>query len=239
MAVMSGVYDQDGLKTVHNHGFMHDPRFRRAYERGVAAVGSDYHWDWRVHVGLWAAYSASKLDGDFIECGVNRGFLSSAIMQNLEWDRLGKTFYLLDTFIGVDEKMILERPHTAEEIEINRRRRESGYYALDVKEVRRNFSEWRNVRIIQGRVPETLPMVDTKRVCYLHLDMNCAAPEVAALEYFWEKLVPGAMTLFDDYAYVGYESQNEALNALAEKLEARILSLPTGQGLLVKPPSGN
>lgn len=34
MAIMSGVYDQDGLKMVHNHVFMHDPRFRRAYERG-------------------------------------------------------------------------------------------------------------------------------------------------------------------------------------------------------------
>lgn len=211
-------------------------RFRRAYERGVAAANFDYHWDWRVHVGLWAAFSASKLDGDFVECGVNRGFLSSAIMEDLEWDRLGKTFYLLDTWVGVDEETILTRQHTAEEFDINRGRREKGYYALDIEEVRRNFSQWRNVRIIQGRVPETLPMVDTKRVCFLHLDMNYGPPEVAALEYFWEKLVPGAMVLLDDYAYVGYEEQHEALGSLAEKLKARILSLPTGQGLLVVGP---
>jgi hypothetical protein len=82
------VYDQDGLRSVHNHDFMHEPRFRRAYARGVKAVGSDYQWHWRVHVGLWAAFSASKLFGDFVECEVNRGFLSSAIMEDLEWDRL-------------------------------------------------------------------------------------------------------------------------------------------------------
>jgi hypothetical protein len=234
--IMSGVYDQDGIKTVHNHDFLYDAVFRRAYDRGLAAVGSDYHWEWRVHVGLWVGFCASKLEGDFVECGVNRGFLSSAIMEDLDWNKLEKTFYLLDTFAGVDEKSILEGPHTQEEIDLNRRRRASGYYALNVEEVRRNFSQWRNVRIIQGPVPATLPMVKANRICYLHLDMNGAEPEVAALKYFWETLVPGAMVLLDDYAYVGYESQKIAIDATAKELEVRVLSLPTGQGLITKPP---
>ncbi len=233
---MSAVYDQDGLKTVHNHDFLRDIIFRRSYDRGVAAVGSDYHWEWRVHVGLWVAFCASKLEGDFVECGVNRGFLSSAIMENLGWDQLNKIFYLLDTFTGVDEKTILEGPHTQEEIEINRKRQASGYYALDVEEVRRNFSQWRNMRIIQGPVPDTLPLVKAEHISYLHLDMNCAQPEVAALRYFWRMLVPGAMVLLDDYAYVGYEPQKTAVDAVAKELEVRVLSLPTGQGILVKPP---
>ena len=74
-------YSQDGLNSVHNHDFMAEPSFMNAYQRGVEAVGEDYQWHWRVHIGLWAAYSASKLNGDFIECGVNKGFMSSAIMQ--------------------------------------------------------------------------------------------------------------------------------------------------------------
>src|SRR4051812_15291658 len=87
------LYDQDGLQSLHNHDFMEDSDFRRAYNRGVAAAG-DLNWHWRVHIGLWAAYSAQKLEGDFVECGVNRGFLSSAIMEYVNWDSLGKTFYL-------------------------------------------------------------------------------------------------------------------------------------------------
>jgi SAM-dependent methyltransferase len=96
----SHVYDQDGLRSIHNHEFMDDPVFQRAYERGTQAAGQDYQWHWRVHVGLWIAKRASLLDGDFVECGVNRGFLSSAIMSYLNWDSLGKQFYLLDTFKG-------------------------------------------------------------------------------------------------------------------------------------------
>jgi hypothetical protein len=216
---------------------MHEDRFRRAYARGVIAAGSDYQWHWRVHVGLWAAFSALKLDGDFVECGVNRGFMSSAIMEELEWDRMEKTFYLLDTFAGVEEEMISTSPQRVEEIRRNRRNLQSGFYVQGVEQAVRNFSQWRNVRIIQGRVPEILPAVGASRVSYLHLDMNCAAPEVAALKYFWEKLVAGAMILLDDYAYVGYESQKAAMDAFAEERAVRVLSLPTGQGLLVKPPT--
>ncbi|EUA32977.1 methyltransferase domain protein [Mycobacterium xenopi 4042] len=35
-----------------------------------------------------------------------------------------------------------------------------------------------------GAVPETLGQVDARTVAFLHLDMNCAAPEVDALRFF-------------------------------------------------------
>ena len=81
-AVFTTTYNQDGLISNHNHDFMLDPAFCKAYQRGVQAC-QDYKWHWRVHIGLWAAYSGSKLQGDFVECGVNRGVLSSAIMDYL------------------------------------------------------------------------------------------------------------------------------------------------------------
>ena len=36
------IYDQDGLRTVHNHDFLNDADFIRAYKRGAQAVGQDY-----------------------------------------------------------------------------------------------------------------------------------------------------------------------------------------------------
>jgi len=133
-------YDQDGLRSVHNHEFMDDPSFRKAYERGVRATGRDYEWHWRVHVGLWVATCASRLPGDFVECGVNRGFLSSAIMDYLEWDSLGKQFYLLDTFKGMDERFISAEDKAAGAVEKNRNNLASGFYTSRSDEVRANFS---------------------------------------------------------------------------------------------------
>lgn len=229
------VYEQDGLRSIHNHEFMDDPAFRKAYERGVRAAGDDYRWHWRVHVGLWAAACASCLEGDFVECGVNRGFLSSAIMDYLNWESLGKRFYLLDTFRGLDERFVSPGDKVSGAIDKNRKSLASGFYVQGVEDVRANFSQWKNVSLIEGSIPETLTQVDAKKIAYLHLDMNCSPPEIAAIQFFWERLVPGAFVLLDDYAYYGYVSQKTALDRFAQEKGIKILSLPTGQGLLVKP----
>jgi predicted ester cyclase len=229
------IYDQDGLRSIHNHEFMDDPRFQRAYQRGVAAAGEDYSWHWRVHVGLWVASCSSKLEGDFVECGVNRGCLSSAIMDYLDWDRTGKTFYLLDTFSGLDEHYISDQEKQDGMMKENKELLASGFYVSGVETVKANFAEWKNLRIIQGPVPQTLDRVDAKKVAYLHLDMNCSPPEVAAAEYFWPRLVPGAIVLLDDYAYRGYRSQKIAMDGFARSVGLSVLSLPTGQGMIIKP----
>ena len=200
--LLPDVYANDGLISFHRHAFLDDPAFQRAYRRGARAVGGQdwYQWHWRVHVGLWAAASASRLDGDFVECGVNFGFLSSAVMEYLDWDRLGKTFYLLDTFAGIDARFITAGERRAGALKKSERSLRHGTYVDSVDSVRANFAQWRNQRIIVGAVPETLDQVDARAVAFLHIDMNCAPPEVAALRYFWPRLSPGAFVLLDDYA---------------------------------------
>lgn len=230
-------YDQDGLFTVHNHEFMNNADFQRSYERGTKAASADYNWHWRVHVGLWAAQVAVKLEGDFVECGVNRGFMSSAIMELLKWDELGRIFYLLDTFSGIDERYTTDSERSEGIMDRNRESIERGFYVTAPTEVIENFSQWRNQKIIVGPVPETLSQVETKKIALLLLDMNCAPPEIAAATELWDKLVDGAVVLFDDYAYHGYRPQKLAIDEFALSKGLDVLSLPTGQGLLIKPVS--
>ena len=65
--------------------------------------------------------------------------------------------------------------------------------------------------------------------------MNSSTPEVAALDALWPRLTPGAVVLFDDWGYSGFEPQHEAMGAFAREHGLPIASLPTGQGLLLKP----
>ena len=228
-------YARDGLFTAHNDRFRDDPAFRAAYARGVAASrGFDPKMEWRVHVALWAALTASRAAGDFVECGVNAGFISSAIMQRLEWEKTGKRFYLIDTFGGP----VLTQ-YSREEIEDGRLKAaedniSKGAYVTDLERVRANYAEWPKVEIVQGAVPEVLPSLAIDSVAFLHIDMNCAYPERAALEHFWGILSPGAMVLLDDYTYVGFDALAEAIHAAVAPLGAEVLSLPTGQGLIMK-----
>ena len=136
----------------------------------------------------------------------------------------------------MDERYVSEEEKAARASEKNHANLASGFYTASVESVKANFSEWRNVALIEGSIPETLSQVHARKVAYLHLDMNCSPPEVAAASFFWDRLVAGAFILLDDYAYYGYRAQKSAMDSFAATKRCRILSLPTGQGLLIKPP---
>jgi hypothetical protein len=189
-----GRYSQDGLFTIHNDHFPSDPAFQAAHAPGLkASNGVDPAFEWRVHVALWAAAASLRVPGDFVECGVNAGFISSAIMHRLQWNALGRRYYLIDTFRGP----VLDQ-YSPEEIEhgglaLAKSALEAGAYVTDLDRVCANFFEWPNAVVVPGSVPEVLPSLDISAVAFLHLDMNCAYPARAALEFFWERLSPGAI----------------------------------------------
>lgn len=222
-------YNQDGLISFHNTSFMEDPAFQSAYQRGVEAAGKDYRFHWRVHVALWIASHAINLEGDFVECGVNKGVLSSCIMKYLNWNERNRNFYLFDTFCGLDETVLLE-----EEAALGLMEKSKVGYRECFEEVKQNFKEFKNVQFIRGTVPATLDQVEIPKVCYVSIDMNCANPEIAAAQRFWPKMTQGAMMLLDDYAYGISGIQKKAFDQFAKERNTQVLSLPTGQGLLIK-----
>lgn len=237
---IEGDYYDDGTMKVlgRNLNFLTEPRFIDAKQAGSAA-GMPFKWPgtdniidmpWRVHMALWAASHCAHLPGDFVECGVHTGGLSLAICRYIDFNSTGKAFYLFDTFTGIPDDQMAdeEKPFRTEE---NRM-----YYAQDSYETAlKNFEPYPKVRLVRGRVPDTLQSIGIDAVSYLSLDMNVAAPEVAALEFFWPKLSVGAIVLLDDYGWTHYRPQKVALDKFAAKQDVEIATLPTGQGLLIKP----
>jgi hypothetical protein len=234
-------YAADGLAVWHiSADFLADPQFLRAYRRGMGSghhiarppgSDADIRIEWRVHTLLWAAAHAARLDGDFVECGVNTGIFSLAICDYLDFNATGKSFYLFDTFAGIPDEQISD-----EERRLGRAEESRVMFSPCFEVAARNFAPYPRARLIRGRVPDTLRVVDVRRVCYLSLDMNLAEPELAAIEHFWDRLVPGAPVVLDDYGWSHYRPQKEAMDAFAGRNGVSILTLPTGQGLLLKPP---
>jgi O-methyltransferase len=223
-------YNQDGLATSHSVDFMNEQRFREAYALGKSTGSwraAEIHW--RAYVACWAADKAKTLEGDFVECGVNKGGLARSVIHYVEFPKLDKKFYLLDTFHGLAERYLTDA---------EKNREKAGDLTWGYEEcydlVKETFKDF-NVEIIRGPVPETLPLVKTQKVSYLSLDMNCAIPEVAAAEFFWDKLVSGAVILLDDYGWANHEDQKEAFDRFASEKHVKVLPLPTGQGLIIKP----
>lgn len=222
-------YNQDGLITVHNADFINDEAFKRAYKMGE---NLDSWWSaqiqWRVHVLFWAATRAVNLEGDFVECGVNRGGFARSIIEYIDFEQItGKKYYLLDTFEGLLEKYISDEERNYGVADYN--------YADCYDEVKKTFEGFKNVVIVKGPVPDTLTEVKSEKVSFLSIDMNCVAPEIAAADFFWDKLVSGAAVILDDYGWAKHILQKHAFDEFARQKGVPILSLPTGQGLILKP----
>lgn len=226
-------YANDLLYTYHNADFLKDPLFIESYKLGRntdrGTLLKDYDIEWRIHILCWAAFHACKLEGDFVDCGVNTGIFARAVINYVGFERTKKKYYFLDTFYGLDEKY-----STPEELERNSKLNygeENNIYE-QVKATFENF----NVKIIRGAVPETLPQVDANKICYLSIDMNSAIPEFAALNFFWDKMVSGGIIILDDYGYANAQHrQKEKHDEFAMSKGVKILTLPTCQGLILKP----
>jgi hypothetical protein len=227
-------YSSDGFFTPHQPRFLESTSFQSAYRRGIdASQGFDPGFEWRVHIALWAASRALQTEGDFVECGVNAGFISSAILQYLDWESTGRTFYLVDTFAGPPLTQYSESEVQQGLDQVARQAVTSGAYVTDMERVRSNF-RWPHAKVIQGEVPAILPQLPVTQIAFVHLDMNSSAPECAALEFFWPLLSARGLILLDDYAYFRSNPQGDALDKVARSLNIEILSLPTGQGLILK-----
>jgi O-methyltransferase len=227
-------FSEDLLYTYHNADFINDTLFIESYNLGKATdkhgvLLKNYDIRWRIHVLCWAAYHCTHLEGDFVDCGVNTGIFARSIINYTNFKSTGKKYYLLDTFSGMDPAYSTEKELL--------RHQEIGYDRQNqlYEDVKETFKEF-NVEIIKGAVPATLSLVKSKKISFLSIDMNCVLPEIEALNFFWERMASGGMIILDDYGYANSTNdQKEAHDKFAKSKGIMILTLPTCQGLIIKP----
>ena len=103
-----------------------------------------------------------------------------------------------------------------------------------VDQARVLFSEFSQAQIVHGVVPSILNTVTIERVAYLHVDMNSWQADLAALEYFWPRLVTGAIVIIDDFGFGGFEKTRDAVDDFAARKGTSVLYSPIGPGMIVK-----
>ena len=223
------VYAQDMLICLwKNLAFRSDKAFMDSFT-SAAKNNQEKSLLWRLHVLAWASNIALRVEGDFVECGVLKGFSSAVLCKYLEFGNVPREFYLYDTFSGLPEET-----STDEERSIWN----PGYKAYDSKdlyeEVCQTFSPYHNVRVVQGTVPLTFKTESPEKIAYLHIDMNSEEAEILALEALFDRVVPGGVVVLDDYGWQCNIRQTVAESAFMKKRDHMILELPTGQGVILK-----
>ena len=228
-------YASDNLFTYNRVPFIQNPLFIEAYKKGKATdkgrflKGVDI--EWRLHTLCWAARQALTLNGDFVEFGVRTSFFSTTIIDYLKFDKEDRDFILIDSFSGVIPELLIGDKLSREKPGF----KSSVVWDQVYQDVINQFSSMPNVRVVKGVVPEVLPDLNLGKVAFVSMDLNSAIPEKAALEFLWDKLVPGGLIVLDDYGYPGFEEQQKIHDEFAHKHGTCVLCLPTCQGIIIKP----
>ncbi len=224
-------YCEAGLSTIANASFLRDPQFNKAYKAARDLGGWGMEIRWSTYNSVWAAAQVMSLEGDVVECGVWKGGWARAVIEYTDFASTGKTMWLLDTFEGIDDEQLTDEERSMGiGTKINTYAKAGDVY----QEVCRTFADEPYVKIIKGSVPGTLDQVTCEKICLLQIDMNNATPEIAAFNALWDRCVPGAIVILDDYAWQTHPVQKREFDKLADKMGLEILTMPTGQGFIFK-----
>lgn len=217
--IAPGYYIGDNLMTWgRNNSLFEDVPFRKAWTDNIQN-DADQAIAWRRYILATAACHCVQLDGDFVECGVYTGTGIKTVADYLGASSFPKTFWGYDTY---DYNPVEGHQFAGQQ---------AGFF----EQVCARFATYPQVRLIKGFIPDAFSQGAPERVAYLHIDLNNAAGELAALEVLFDRVVPGGMVILDDYEWAGvYRDQKRCEDPWFAERGYRVMPLPTGQGLLVK-----
>jgi len=202
-----------------NNSMLDDELFVRIFLE-AAETDNDRTIMWRRYILATSAFHAVQLDGDFVECGCYTGVGMKIVMDYLGGTEFPRAFWGYDLFERSDDRL-----HP-----------EGTLHSVDLYDkVRQKFAAYPRVRVLKGAIPGIFAQGMPERISFLHIDLNHAEAEIAALEALFDRVVPGGMIILDDYEWsLEYRAQKLAEDDWFEPRGYRVIPLPTGQGMLVK-----
>jgi O-methyltransferase len=158
--------------------------------------------------------------GDVAECGVFRGGSLIAIALYLRENGLAKHVYGLDSFQGFDGSV-------QKDIELggaeDGQKRVGGFEATSLAHVRAKLGGLRlldTITLIPGYFADTLETLASASFSFVHLDCDIHDSYTQTLQYFYPRMSPGGIILFDEYNDPPWPGCNLAVdNFLAGKPE--------------------
>lgn len=199
--------------------YLYDDDFLKYYE-SFEGTGQYYTLD-RKYALDQMLHLVGDVAGDTAECGAYKGASSYLICRRMQG--ANKKHHVFDSFDGLSVPGPQDGSHW-----------QPGDLAAGEEVIRANLKAFDFVVYHQGWIPEKFPEVATSRFSFLHLDVDLYQPTLDSLNFFYEKMNPGGIMLCDDYGFLTCPGAKMAMDAFFADKPEEIVSLPTGQGLVIK-----
>lgn len=162
------------------------------------------------------AASVVHVNGAFAELGVYKG--GSAFL--LASDHPDRTLHLFDTFAG----MPISGKNDHHEI---------GEFPASLDDVKKLVGEKAQYHV--GLFPDTTKGLEFEKYSFVHIDADQEQSTFDACTYFWPRLAPGGVMLFDDYEWRDCPGVKMAMTRFARDNGVAIQTLGNHQAMFTKP----
>jgi hypothetical protein len=215
-----------------------DSQFDAAYRRAlVATENRPYPLRRRLRFhNLYALLgTVLHLEGTIAECGCFRGMSSYLMLDRQKTAQPGFTgdgYHIFDSFEGLsepgpDDIVARENPKAARLSQMC----QPGAFAASLETVQRGLAAFPAVEFHPGWIPQSFAGLREMTYRFVHLDLDLHDPTLAALEYFYPRMVKGGVLVCDDYSWPG---ARKAIEDFCARYRVAFEATPHGQAVLRK-----
>jgi hypothetical protein len=163
------------------------------------------------------ARAYAQLPGAMAEVGVYQGVSTKLICEA----KGEKELHVFDTFEGLPDKSGTDVP-----------RYKPSQYLCSLESVQEYLKSYPNVHFHKGLFPESAKGLEEMKFRFVHIDVDLYESTKGCLEWFYPRLLPGAILVSHDYSLLAGVRQ-AFTEFFADKPETP-LELPTTQCMIVK-----
>lgn len=174
-----------------------------------------------------AIRAVAAVCGDVAECGVRYGRSTVSLLMA---DTESREYFLFDSWAGLSTPGKQDATSDVEPWK-------AGDIASDEAITRKNLADWQNVHFLRGWIPDRFSEVGDRCFAFVHVDVDLYEPTIKALQFFADRLAPGAVLMCDDYGSLKCPGARRACDEFVRERGAKLFEAMTGQALIFDVPT--
>lgn len=171
---------------------------------------------------LWQfGKQASVLPGSYAQVGVFKGGSARLIAEAKNGN--DQPFYLFDTFEGM--------PEVNAQIDLHKK---GDFKNTSLENVKKLFVDVLNIKFCPGFFPETSGPAKNDKFAFVYIDVDIYQSVKDSMEFFYPRMLPGAVMVFDDYMGKNTPGVKKAMDEFFKDKKERPIITAKAQCVIIK-----